>query len=247
MAQSRAAMRLLSLLNLRERSESVLSSVLVIKDVLPAGVSPARGTVVALHGYGGTVDELEPLCRAAMPDHRLVAVEGPKTVTAYTIQTPDNFEGYCWYPGAGREVLELARFGHALACLEELIVEIRGDHGERAPLLLLGHDQGAVLALTLATIMPDMLSGVISICGELPDVDGWTPPTRDMGGLPILFIEDNVHAHDSVQHLELCGAVVTRRAVAGARFCPDLAQREVEKWLPNYADEQCRSVQVADG
>ncbi len=54
--------------------------------------------------------------------------------------------------------------------------------------ILIGVEQGAIMALAAAAAVPDLLSGVIAIDGCLPVVPGWTPPLAPLDGLPILLL-----------------------------------------------------------
>jgi predicted esterase len=215
----------------------MLTSLLAIRDLPAAAPSARAGTVVALHGYGGDLDQLAPLCRAVAPTMRLVLAEGPKTVMAYTVQTAENFAGYSWYPGDLDRVDELVRFGHALACLEELIADIAGEQGPEAPIVLIGHDQGAVMALTLAAILPDVLAGVAAIRGGAPATEGWEPPFQPMDGLPVLLVDSGPHPVAVLDAFERRGARLSLRQAPVTQANPSAAAPQVATWLEGLQRE----------
>jgi predicted esterase len=182
----------------------MINSLLVMKNVPPLA-GDARGVFVLLHGRGGDVDQLLPLAARLRPDFRSIAVEGPRTVVAYTVEVPDLFDGYEWYPAENGEPQELARFGHALASLEQLLVDVLREY-EGLPLFLLGQDQGGSMALALASVMPEFLSGMVSIGGALPTIPSWSLDRRDLAGLPILLIGGGGALRESAAALREQGA-----------------------------------------
>jgi predicted esterase len=104
-------------------------------------------------------------------------------------------------------------FGHSLRAIEALIYDVHDSHASGAvPPVLLGHGQGGALALALALVIPDYLSGVISINGALPVFSGWSPYT-DADALPVLMVTDTTAKSSSESEVELVSAGC--RVVAG--------------------------------
>src|SRR5207244_613972 len=79
----------------------------------------------------------------------------------------------------------------SLWSIEQFVYDVkdRMDGAER-PIILLGREQGALVALTMATIIPDWLAGVVGIGGYLPVIRGWSPPVETLIGLPVLLVHD---------------------------------------------------------
>jgi pimeloyl-ACP methyl ester carboxylesterase len=75
--------------------------------------------------------------------------------------------GYYWFLGP-YERPELTTFGDSLYHLETLLIDLVSARGNDA-CFLVGRGEGGVMALTIATIWPELLSGVISIDGPLPE------------------------------------------------------------------------------
>ena len=47
-----------------------------------------------------------------------------------------------------------------------------------------------MLSTTLAGVVPESLSGVVSICGYLPEIPGWSLPVEHLDGFPVLLVHD---------------------------------------------------------
>jgi phospholipase/carboxylesterase len=96
-----------------------------------------------------------------------------------------------WYAGESDGRPDPTTFGDCLFQVEQFVLDVldRRQDSQHAPFLL-GFDQGAVLALAATEVIPDRLAGVMAICGYLPEVPGWEPPMRTLGGLPILLVTD---------------------------------------------------------
>lgn len=154
---------------------------------------------------------------------------------------------------AGRSVWAAALF-HATVNLSFFAFPNGGSHMERflldtvlavaekgespVPILLLGLDQGALLALSLACVWPETVSGVAAIGGYLPEIPGWVPDDRPLHGMPVLLVHDPEYPEVSPalqqkteETLIAKGAQVTVRSVARARqLHPPLAYL-LNEWM----------------
>ena len=72
--------------------------------------------------------------------------------------------GFFWFLGP-LERPELSTFGDGLHHLERLLL----DKADTGPVGLFGIGEGGTMALTLALIWPELVSGVVSIDGPLPE------------------------------------------------------------------------------
>src|SRR5690606_4460323 len=107
-----------------------------------------------------------------------------------------------------------------------------------SPILLLGLDQGALLALSLACVWPETVSGVAAIGGYLPEIPGWVPDDLPLHGMPVLLVHDPEYPEVSPalqqkteETLIAKGAQVTVRSVARARqLHPPLAYL-LNEWM----------------
>ncbi|MGH2549348.1 MAG: hypothetical protein ACRDHN_08155, partial [Thermomicrobiales bacterium] len=98
--------------------------------------------------------------------------------------------GYTWYIGPLTSPPPVF-YGDALMELERFLwdeVERQKPNNATLPILL-GIEQGAVMAIAAALAVPDLLSGVIAIEGRYPIVPGWEPPLAPMNKLPVLLID----------------------------------------------------------
>jgi phospholipase/carboxylesterase len=213
-------------------------SVLAYRDLPPAR-APARATVVALHGGGGWLDDLAPLARSLGPDLRVVLPEAARGLVTFRETV-----GHVWYGGRRIERPEPSSFGDNLAQLERFVHDVRerADAGEPRPEgprpWLLGYDQGAVLALSLAAIAPDLIAGVMAVCGCLPTFSDPDLLEYVAADLPILLIGDpdtdappasTVEA-TATRFAEL-GARVTTEWIAGAKELHSDVTVTLRTWL----------------
>ena len=209
-------------------------SALVYRDVPPAS-PPARETIVALHGANGGLDDLVPLARSLRPDARVVAPEAARGV--YRIR---DVVAHTWYGGWRAERPEPASFGDSLAQLERFVHDVRERAAEGEPALpwLLGYDQGAVLALSLAAIAPGLVRGVMAVGGCLPafsDPHLLVPVPSD---LPVLLVGDRgadappaAAVEATAARLADLGARVTTTWVDGAHALGPAVAEELRSWL----------------
>ncbi|CAN0381583.1 unnamed protein product, partial [Phaeothamnion confervicola] len=125
---------------------------------------------------------------AAAPEGRIIGLESFKGVFV-----GKRIVGYTWYVGPMYQPAPLF-YGDGLAEIERFLwdeVDRQTDAGVASPALpyLLGVEQGAIMALGTAAVVPDLLSGVIAIGGAFPLVPGWEPPLAPLDGLPILLVD----------------------------------------------------------
>lgn len=150
------------------------------------------------------LDFAAPLRTAA----RLHAIEAPKGVWY-----GKRIVGYSWYIGETHRPAPYS-FGVGLSELELFLLDTidRRSHEDTALPYLLGIGQGAGMALSIATVQPELLSGVIAVDSRLPIVPGWTPPLTTSDGLPVLLIDrdDAGEPTDVVGALREWDAVVER-------------------------------------
>jgi phospholipase/carboxylesterase len=210
----------------------VTNCMLVRKELAP--LDDPAGVLLALHGHGGGVEQLQPLCCAVNQNLSVVLPLAWRTLHLHGMAEPED-PGHSWFFNFADDSPEPATFGDCLMELEALVYDIREQYSEKLPIFLLGIDQGAVLALGLCGVVPDYLAGVAAIGGYLPRIKGWTPPYRDFANMPLLLIVDgaNTQASNSeLQHeLEQRDAFVTVSNVSGVSQEPLLARVSLQRWL----------------
>ena len=159
-------------------------SVLRFRQVASDGLTDAP-LVMLLHGNKGGMDDLISLAGALEIEGRLIAPEAARGVYSGIERVSST-----WYGG---ELLrpEPASFGDSLAQIELLARDVtaRWPSGQAGPWLI-GVDQGAVLALTLATLAETPIAGVVAINGCLPQVARVELPIQPRMGLPIHLVID---------------------------------------------------------
>jgi pimeloyl-ACP methyl ester carboxylesterase len=124
-------------------------------------------------------------------------------------------------------------FGYSLRAIEALIYDVHDSLASDAvPPVLLGHGQGGALALALALVIPDYLSGIISINGVLPAFSEWSPYT-DADALPVLMVTDTTAEPSSETETALVSAgcrVVAGTATDTALLGPSVS-KVISDWL----------------
>ena len=209
-------------------------SMLVYQE-LPAAQSVA--TVIGLHAEAGDVDQLVPLAGRLGPACQLVAPQAARSTNPATQGYVEN-QGFLWFFIQEIGHPEPATFGESLWLLDRFICDVRERQGNDRPVFLVGYEQGAVLAATLAMVVPELLAGIVAISGYVPDIPGWSPPVEDLQGLPVLLVHD---PGDPAMPLELvertAGRLTARQAavevreVAGAGRDPLAAADLTRDWI----------------
>ncbi|NMA70323.1 MAG: hypothetical protein GX961_00170 [Firmicutes bacterium] len=151
-------------------------------------------------------------------------------------------KGRSWFAMQGLAHPEPTSLGDSLVEMERFLLDTVlavAEKGESpVPILLLGLDQGALLALSLACVWPETVSGVAAIGGYLPEIPGWVPDDRPLHGMPVLLVHDPEYPEVSPalqqkteETLIAKGAQVTVRSVARARqLHPPLAYL-LNEWM----------------
>lgn len=209
-------------------------SSLVYRDASPESAQ-AQATVIALHGNHGHIDDVVPIAQAIAPDLRIIAPEAARGL--YRVR---DLVSHSWYGGTQIVRPDPASFGDSLAQIERFIHDVRDrddTDGEALPWLL-GYEQGAVLALSLAFVAPDLVRGVMAICGGLPTFSNPRLLQPVASDLPVLFIGD--HSNQSSEEagidatksqLEQLGNRVTVRWVDDAARLGKPVTHELQNWM----------------
>lgn len=194
--------------------------------------------VIALHGYEGDTTQWLPVTRALTAAGRVLIPEAPKPAVLYGRYS----RGRSWYAMQGLGQPEPTNFGDALVALEQFLLETveeaTAESEAAPPIVLLGLDQGALLALSLACVWPELVSGVAAVGGYLPDIPGWEREDRPLGGMSVLLVHDPDSAsvpaalqQKTEAELRARGAHVAVHRLAGARQLPPALTELVNAWM----------------
>ncbi len=157
-------------------------SPLVYREYAVKGGQPMT-SVIALHDAGMDARQLVTLCAAAESRCRIVVPEGD--IPAVNGSGP----GPAWFETDSDGRPDPESYARAVAGVELFARDAmeRRLPGEFRPLIL-GYGQGASLALSLAHILAETLTGVAAISGALGPLVG--TPIKDLTGLPLLLVHD---------------------------------------------------------
>jgi predicted esterase len=191
-----------------------------------------RTLVLAIHGHGGSVDQLEPLCRSLGSEVGALLPQAWRPLNIHGIAEQVH-PGYSWYFSFAADQPEPATFGDCLIELESLVYDLFEENDQRS-LFILGIDQGATLALALAGVVTEFVSGVIAIGGCVPRIKGWSPPVEDLQRLPILLISDTPAEAVSAKHLRGVNANVEVCEQPGALSDPLANAVIVREWIAHH-------------
>ena len=138
-------------------------------------LTSAGAILIALHAKGENLSNLAPLLALANPGLAVYGVESnrpsrilPRSDRAW--QADDI--GRVWFLEHETGDIEPATFGDALAQIELFLIDTMKNEagpGSQSPqVFFYGKGQGATIALTLLTLHPQHVFGVISLDGYLP-------------------------------------------------------------------------------
>ena len=173
-------------------------------------------------------------------DHMQLASVGEPfeaVATTYALRAPrvqtdgNNVIGYYWYYGEGLCLPEASTFGDALYQVERFVLDRDAEGDSSASrFVLIGIDQGGVLALTLAGVWPELVDAVVAIdacCPKVPAEAGL--PQRALTDTPVLLVRQAV-SEDLLQEAER--QLVSRGANVELMTVADYsAARELRDWI----------------
>ncbi len=196
----------------------------------PARQGASIAPLVALHGKGGDLGQIAPLCASLDPRLRIAVPQAHHALAA-----PD---GSSWSQAEELEQPEAGSFATAVEQVEEFVRDVMACRrsGEFRPLLL-GYEQGAILALALAVRLAETLTGVIALRGALPEPSDPLLRGADLTGLPVLLVADPEDERlpretlkATLSALKERGAVVDLADVDGLSEDPRAAGEILREW-----------------
>jgi len=200
-------------------------------------------SVVPIHSEGGDLDELVPLCAAMDPRCRIVAPQGPLAAPSVSSRprasvSNEGSGGYGWFEKGGLGDPDPASLAAALIELENFLRDVmeRRQPTEFRPILL-GHGQGAALAMAMARLFSETLTALVLINGQFPDPGEKAFPDGDLTGLPVLIIHDprtlngsRARAKDIQTDLRERGALLDPIEIEGIGDDLRVASKVLREW-----------------
>lgn len=173
--------------------------------------------VVLLHDRYLDHEANDALGRLLEPAHCVISVRSARTQMESGLT-----KGYYWHLGP-LDQPELSTLGDALSHLERLLGTL-SDNGQRR-LALVGTGEGGSVALLIALLWRELVSGVVSIDGPLarniPDMPLTFPPAS---GLPVLLAQHQRDLATTRDQLAGLGAQVTMSSTDDAQIVEWIAK-----------------------
>ena len=202
------------------------------------------GTVVLLHGYAMTPDELVPFARSlrlpllfAFPEGPLPAEPGGRAW--WTIDAAARAASVASGP---RDLKEEYPAGRAIARsrLQRMLSALRA-RSDAVPLVLGGFSQGAMLACDHAIVDAAGVDGLVAMSASRIAIDDWMPSIGRLSGLPA-FVSHGREDPDLAfaageglrDMLAAAGAAVTWVPFDGGHGIPLVVWRELRRFLRRY-------------
>lgn len=164
-----------------------------------------RPPVILLHDRYLDHASTASLGELLAPTNRVVAARSARTQMEKGL-----IKGYYWFLGPF-ERPELSTLGDGLHHLERLLLSLNEETGHRVAIA--GRGEGGTIALLIALIWPELISGVAAMDGPLPvTLDDLPIELGKADGLNVLLTEQNRDLTASTAALVARGASVSRIA-----------------------------------
>jgi phospholipase/carboxylesterase len=176
----------------------------------PESNSAPKPLVIALHGYGGDKSSMLKLMRRINErDYAIAALQGPHQHLVYpTKEQPRLGYGFGWLSNFKPEE-SVALHHHAI----RRIIAALGDAGAIDPrkVFLLGFSQAVGVNFRFAFTHPDLIRGVVAICGGIPG-DWESAGKYASGALDVLYVAGERDEFYSPERIRQNAAALERRA-----------------------------------
>ncbi|MFO1395178.1 MAG: hypothetical protein U1F09_15605 [Steroidobacteraceae bacterium] len=201
-------------------------------------------TVVLMHGYAMTPDDLVPFARSLRLPVRFVFPEGPLPAVPsgrawWTIDEERRAAALQHGPRDLRDEYPPGR-AEARARLGAMLTEL-GRQARGAPVVIGGFSQGAMLACDHLFMDDARIAGLIAMSASRIAIDDWTPAMARVAGLPAFVShgrDDQDLAFEAGEGLRdalaAAGAGVTWVPFDGGHGIPLVVWRELRKFLRRY-------------
>lgn len=180
----------------------------------PVAAVAAKRLLVFLHGAGSSPEVFAPVALAWMlkfPSAAAVLMRG--------LQPASAGQGHDWFDARGSTETHAARIAAARNELARRVGALQTEHGlAGAQTAVIGFSQGAIVALDLARVRPDLMHAVIAYSGRmlpLPGVDERIQPVVHLIHGELDSLVPLTQARRTHQRLQAVGATATLDIVEG--------------------------------
>ena len=169
-----------------------------------------RPLLVAMHGYGGDKTSMMRLVRRINErDYVIAALQGPHQHLVYpTKEKPELGFGFGWLSNFKPE--ESVALHHRL--VREIIAAVAASgEADTSRVFLLGFSQASALNFRFAFTHPELVHGVIAICGGIPG-DWESEGKYQSGGIDVLYVAGERDEFYSPERVKGNARALERRA-----------------------------------
>lgn len=197
-----------------------------------------QAVIIAIHGFAEDLSDALELVKCVSEDILAYAPGAPRPVSPrFSASQPANRAKLWYFEQNG--VIEPSLFGDSLRQLEALLLDVAEEAlpelPEDTPLYLLGRNQGATLALTLASLWPELVDGVLSVDGSIPQIPGWEEPGGNLTDRKVALIDTSSGARNAEKQAVTSAKLKEHGADVRTRECDEStlaeALRECFAWL----------------
>jgi len=188
--------------------------------------------LMLLHGRGADERDLLPVVDYIAKGWNAVSIRAP-------FEFPGG--GFAWYDFLREGGPEPKSLRQSLNRLASTLADIH-DSNPTTPFVLLGFSQGSLMALSVATLRPARLKGVVALSGYMPSDELLPAPIARLRGLPIFqtharndFVLPYAWAVATRDRLTRAGAQVTWLEHSAGHSIPLDAMDRVSTWLAETA------------
>jgi phospholipase/carboxylesterase len=202
---------------------------------VPEGDGP-RPLLVALHGYGGDKVSMMRLARRIKaPDLAIAALQGPHQHLVYpTAEKPQLGYGFGWLTNFKPEESVALHHRAVRRIINELTTEGTIDPQR---VFLLGFSQAVGVNFRFAFTHPELVRGVIAICGGIPS-DWESEGKYQAGALDVLYLAGERDQYYAPERIRVFAQALERRARSvelhlfdAGHEVPRSAYPVIEEWL----------------
>jgi phospholipase/carboxylesterase len=215
-------------------AEAYTTGGLVHAVYLPAGATESQPAplVVMVHGWAGNESVTWVFKQTIPPEAAIITPRAP-------LQLPE--KGFAWfqYQDEADFVPDPEMLTEGLRRLEQFLRSLPALYPvDPARLILMGFSQGAMISNALALTHPELIKGVVSLAGGLPQAPELLQSSTSLDGLPVFIAhgtrDETVPLSAAQQTRDIyrrLGATVSYKEYDAAHKMSSQGMKDLKQWL----------------